>query len=560
MAGFDYVIVGAGAAGAVLANRLTEDPEVRVALIEQGTDRNSQRAIVRIPLAMVTFMAPSLAWLGGPKFMQWLKTEPEPGLNGRRIALPRGKGTGGSTLVNGQIWIRGQREDFDGWRDLGNPGWGYDDLLPYFRRSERLVTLAEPDADRHLPAAAERAADRPAPELHGGDGPVTLAPMRSVTPLARLFHEAAARAGHRFNGDFNGPRQDGYGFYTFTQKRGERVTAESAYIDPVRDRPNLAILPERRVTRVLTRGRRAVGVAWRSRDGAEGETHGREVILSAGSFASPQLLMLSGIGDAAHLAEFGIEVVHHLPGVGRNLQDHLDVTLEYKAKTRAPYGGSWRALPRNALHLLDWLTRRRGLFSSTTAEGGAFLSTRGSGRPDIQLFFCTAMANTQNARGFGTHGFLMHVCELRPESRGSVRLKSRDPAEPPEVRYNFFQGGSGPEVLREGVRIARDIIGQPPFAPHTERELAPGPDVTDDAAIEDFVRDSVGTLFHPVGTCAIGTGADAVVDPGSFRVHGVEGLRVVDASLMPTVVSGNTLAATYCIAEKASDAIRGRTA
>ncbi|KPP86337.1 MAG: oxidoreductase [Rhodobacteraceae bacterium HLUCCA08] len=556
MAGFDHVIVGAGAAGAVLANRLTEDPATRVALIEQGPDRNSRKAIIRIPLGMVTFMAPALAFLGGPRFMQWFETEPEPGLGGRRIALPRGKGTGGSTLVNGQIWIRGQPEDFDHWRDLGNPGWGYDDLLPYFRKCETLVPLRDPAADRHLPARSARAAQPLDPALHGTDGPITLAHMRSVNPLTHAFLKAAAQAGHRFNADFNGARQEGYGFYTFTQKNGQRVTAESAYIDPIRHRPNLVILPDRRVTRVTMQGARATGVDWRHADGTQGHTQGAEVILSAGSFVSPHLLMLSGIGDADHLRAQGIGPVHHLPGVGRNLQDHLDVSVEYKARTLAPYGGSLRALPRNALHLLDWLVRRRGLFSSTTAEGGAFLSTTGHGRPDIQLFFCAGMANTQNAKGFGTHGFLMHVCQLRPENRGTLRLRTADPETPPEIRYDVLTTPEACKTLRDGVRIARDIIRQSPFARHLETELAPGDAAQADAAIDAFIRDTVGTLFHPVGTCAMGTGPMAVTDPRSLRVRGTTGLRVVDASVMPSVVSGNTVAATYCLAEKAADLIR----
>ena len=552
----DYVIVGAGAAGAVLANRLTEDPKTRVVLIEQGPDGNSRKAIVRIPLGMVTFMAPSLAFLGGPRFMQWFESEPEPGLNGRRIALPRGRGTGGSTLVNGQIWIRGQREDFDGWRDLGNPGWGHDDLLPYFRKSERLMPLVDPSTDRHLPLATTRAAQPPDPRLHGTDGPVTLAHMRSVNPLTHAFLDAADRAGLSFNADFNGPSQAGYGFYTFTQKNGERVTAESAYIDPIRDRPNLTILPGRRVTRIAMDGRRATGVEWTSDDGTTGHTAAREVILSAGSFVSPHLLMLSGIGDGEHLSAHGIPVRHHLPGVGGNLQDHLDVTLEYKAKTLAPYGGSWRALPRNALHAADWLFRKRGLFSSTTAEGGAFVSTTGDGRPDVQLFFCTGMANTQNAKGFGTHGFLMHVCQLRTGSTGDVRLSDAAPSTPPVIRYDFLADPDATRTLRDGVKLARRIIGAAPFARHLETELAPGADVDDDAALDRFIRDTAGTLFHPVGTCALGTSPSAVVSPTDMRVHGTEGLRVVDASVMPTIVSGNTVAATFAVAEKAADLIR----
>jgi choline dehydrogenase-like flavoprotein len=539
-AAYDYIIVGAGPAGCVLANRLSEDPAVRVCLVEAGPDRNTRKAIVRIPLAMVTFMAPALAFLGGAKFMSWFETEPEPGLQGRSIALPRGKGTGGSSNVNGQIYIRGQREDFDHWRDLGNPGWGYDDLLPYFRKLERFEMPVE-GID---------------PAYHGADGPLSVAPLRSVNPLALIYLEAAQAAGLPLNADFNGARQNGVGLYTFTQKDGQRVTAEGAYLDPVRHRPNLTVMAETEVTKVIFEGTRATGIAWRRND-EQGVLAGREVILSAGTFASPQLLMLSGIGNARELQKHGIAVIADVPGVGENLQDHLDVTLEYRAKSTMPYGISWRALPRNVIHVLDWIFRKRGLFASTTGEGGGFVaSDPASERPDIQFFFCTGRANTQAASGFTGHGFLMHVCDLRPGSRGRVALRSADPAEKPSIIYNFLRGGSSPDVLRKGIRMARRIMAQPPFARHLDAEIDPGPDVESDGALDAFIRERVGTLFHPVGTCAMGRGPMAVVDPENLRVHGVSGLRVVDASIMPTLVSGNTVAATYCLAEKAADLIR----
>ncbi|RWD97937.1 GMC family oxidoreductase N-terminal domain-containing protein [Mesorhizobium sp.] len=553
---FDYVIVGAGPAGCVLANRLTEDPAVRVALIEAGPDHNARKAIVRIPLAMVTFMAPALAFLGGPKFMTWFTSEPEPGLQGRSMMLPRGKGTGGCTNINGQVFIRGQREDFDGWRDRGNPGWGFDDLLPYFRKLERFEPLAAPRSSRHVRLGPRPLADQVDPALHGTDGPVNIAPMRSVNKLAYAYIEAAQLAGYELNPDFNGPRQNGIGLYTFTQKNGERVTAESAYVDPVRHRPNLTIIGNTNVTKVVFDGSRATGVEWKR--GAEtGVIAAREIILSAGTFASPQLLMLSGIGKARELARHGIPLVQDLPGVGENLQDHLDITLEYRAKSITPYGISWKALPRNILHLFDWLLRKRGLLASTTADGGGFLSTDpNSERPDIQLFFCTGRANTQSASGFTGHGFLMHVCQLRPGSIGRVTLKSADSADQPSILYNFFRGESGMDVMRAGLRLARKIMAQQPFAPHLDAEVDPGPDVESDGAIDAFIRERVGTLFHPVGTCAMGLGAEAVVDPRTLRVHGVGGLRVIDASIMPAIVSANTVAATYCLAEKAADLIK----
>jgi choline dehydrogenase-like flavoprotein len=559
--GYDYVIVGAGAAGCVLASRLSEDPSVKVALVESGPDRNSKKPLVKMPLAMVTFMAPALAFLGGAKFMSWFETEPEPGLQGRRIALPRGKGTGGSTNVNGQCFIRGQREDFDQWRELGNKGWGYDDLLPYFRKLERFDLVADPQSAAHIKLNGKPIAEQIDAKYHGGDGPLDVAQLRSVNPMCEVYLKAAQLAGHELTADFNGERQAGVGYYTFTQRNGERLTAEGAYLDPVRARPNLTIISNKHVTGVQMDGKRAVGVRWRDETGGTGETKGAEIILSAGSFASPHLLLLSGIGNGRDLERLGIDVVHDLPGVGKNLQDHLDVTLEYKAKTTAPYGISWKALPRNVIHVLDWIFRRRGVFASTTGEGGGFLSSvKGETRPDFQLFFCTAVANTQNAAGFTGHGFLMHICQLRPGSIGKLSLKSADPFEKPSILYNFFRGQSTMDVLREGIRMARQIIAQKPFEPHVDREVDPGPDVTSDGAIEAFIRQSVGTLFHPVGTCAMGTGPDAVVDPATLRVHGLAGLRVVDASVMPTIVSANTVAATYCLAEKGADLIKAEAA
>lgn len=556
MSEFDYVIVGGGAAGCVLANRLSEDPAIKVALIEAGPDRNARKAIVRMPLAMVTFMAPALAFLGGPKFMSWFETEPEPGLQGRQIALPRGKGIGGSTNVNGQIYIRGQHEDFDHWRDLGNAGWGYDDLLPYFKKIETFEALADPRSARHAMLGGRPIAEQIEPGYHGMSGPMNIAQPRNINPMTEAFLNAAQQAGYDLTADFNGARQNGFGYYTFTQKKGERQTAEGAYLDPVRHRPNLTILAGRRVTRVLMEGKRAVGVAWEN-DSGHGEVRADEVILAAGAFVSPHLLMLSGIGNGPMLARHGIAVVHDLPGVGENLQDHLDITLEFKARTTAPYGISWKALPRNIVHVLDWIFRRRGLFASTTAEAGAFLpASPDTTRPDIQLFFCAGVANTQNAAGFMGHGFLIHVCELRPNSIGTLRLRSAKPDDKPLIQYNFFRGESTMNALREGIRVARRLVAQPAFAPHLDREVSPGPEAQSDGALEAFIRQTVGTLFHPIGTCSMGIGPDAVVDPASLRVHGTDGLRVIDASVMPAIVSANTLAATYCIAEKGADLIR----
>jgi choline dehydrogenase-like flavoprotein len=488
--------------------------------------------------------------------MSWYDTEPEPGLQGRRVALPRGRATGGSTTVNGMIYVRGQREDYDHWRALGNEGWGYDDLLPYFKRLETFEILNKPDTTPGLKLGGRPVAEQIDPAYHGIDGPVNIAPLRSVNPMCDVFLKAAGQAGYSYNADFNGIRQNGFGYYWFTQKGGERMSAERAYLDPARNRPNLTILSGRRVTRILFEGNRAIGVETHGEDGPREIRAEREVILSAGAFISPQILMLSGVGDPAELKKHGIKLLNALPGVGANLQDHLDVTLEYKAKTTVPYGLSWKALPRNILHVFDWIFRKRGLFASTTGEGGAFVSTKpDSERPDIQLFFCTSVGNAQNAGSMFGHGFLVHVCELRPGSIGRLRLRDADPNTPPSIIYNFFRGASTMDALREGMKIVRNLVSQAAFLPHLDHEVTPGPDADSDGALEAYIRQNCGTLYHPVGTCSMGIGPDAVVDPSSLAVHGLEGLRVIDASVMPTIVSGNTMAATYCIAEKGADLV-----
>ncbi|MDE2386058.1 MAG: GMC family oxidoreductase N-terminal domain-containing protein, partial [Alphaproteobacteria bacterium] len=436
------------------------------------------------------------------------------------------------------------------WSASGATGWSYEDCLPYFKKLERLELLADPASARHLPSDLQRAD----PAFHGTEGPLNVAPLRSLTPMAHVFLAAAKLAGMKLTADFNGESQAGAGLYMFNQRNGQRVTAEGAYLAPIRNRPNLSVIPNRRATRLIMEGKRCIGVEC----GTE-QFHAREVILSAGSFVSPHLLMLSGIGNERDLRKAGIVPMHHLPGVGENLQDHLDITIEYKARSTAPYGISWKSLPRNVLHVADWLLRKRGLFASTTAEGGAFVDTTSGTRPDIQLFFCSGVANTQNAKGFTGHGFLMHVCQLRPGSVGALKLKSASAKDKPSIIYNFFRGQSTFESLREGLKIARAIVAQTPFAPHLDREVSPGPEVVSDGAIEAFIRQTASTLFHPIGTCKMGTDEMAVVDPKSLRVHGIDGLRVVDASIMPSIVSGNTVAATYMLAEKAASQIKAGT-
>lgn len=355
MTEFDYIVVGGGNAGCVLANRLSEDPTVSVAMVEQGRDHNTRNRLVRTPLGVASFFVPYLRFLGGGKLVDWYESAPEPGLQGRTIALPRGRAVGGSSTINGMIYVRGQREDYDNWRDLGNPGWGYEDLLPYFRKIETFEALRRPDSTRHLRFGAKPLSEQIDPFYHGLDGPLNISPIRHANPLCSTFFEAAQQAGLPLNPDYNGASQNGVGYYWYVNKDGYRHSAEGAYIDPVRGcRRNLSVLSETKALKILTQGRRAVGVQCDRAGTRIALRARREVLLSAGSFISPQLLQLSGIGNGNDLRKHGIETVHHLPGVGANLQDHVDTWVKYRARNHTPYGLSWRALPANVGHVLNW--------------------------------------------------------------------------------------------------------------------------------------------------------------------------------------------------------------
>lgn len=554
---YDYVIVGGGTAGCVLANRLTEDPAVTVAMVEHGRDNNARHRLVRTPLGVASFFVPHLKVLGGGKFVDWYESAPEPGLQGRTIALPRGRAVGGSSTINGMIYARGQREDYDNWRDLGNPGWGYDDLLPYFKKIETFEALKDPTSTRHLRFGRTALSAQIDPAYHGLDGPLNIAPIRHANPLCTAYFEAAQATGLPLNPDYNGASQGGVGYYWYVSKDGFRQSAEGAYLDPIRTRENLTVLSETKVLKILTEGKRATGIQC-DRAGERIEVGAkREVILCTGSFISPQLLMLSGIGGGAALKRHGIEVVHDLPGVGANLQDHVDTWVKYRAKSHAAYGLSWRALPANIGHLLSWLFKRRGMFSSTTSEAAGFLSTvAGVSRPNVQLFFNVTLGMVQDADSITGHGWLVHVCDLRPQSRGHVRLKSADPFEAPEIQFNFFRGESTMDTLVGGIKRVREIMAQPAFRDHLDFEMAPGKDAQSDGALQAYIRENCATLYHPTSTCRMGQGPMDVVDPATLRVHGMERLRVIDASVMPEIVSANTMAATYCIAEKGADLVK----
>lgn len=523
---FDYVIVGGGSSGCVLANRLSADPTVKVCLLEAGPDDRSP--FIHVPLGAVVF-------LPFRNRHNWaFKTAPQPGLNGRRGYQPRGRTLGGSSSINAMCYIRGQAQDYDEWVTLGAAGWSWHDVLPYFRRSE--------DQSRGADA------------YHGAGGPLGVADLRSPNPLGAVFLEAAQSIGLPQNTDFNGAQQEGVGYYQVTQIDGERCSAARAYLQPVRARANLAVLTGAQATRLMIEEKRAVGVRYR-RAGSEHEVRAqREVIVAAGSLQSPQLLLLSGIGPGPALQRHGIDVVHALPGVGRNLQDHPDYIQAYRSDARALFGVSMRG----ALDLWrGWKTyraERRGPLTTNFAEAGGFVrSDPRVDRPDLQLFFVVAMVDDHARKLHLGHGFSCHVCLLRPQSVGSVELASADPLAPPHIDPNFLAEPDDLERLVCGFKIVRRILRAPAFDRYRGRELYTAA-VTSDDEIRAAIRRRADTVYHPVGTCRMGTDPLAVVDP-QLRVHGLERLRVVDCSIMPRIVSGNTNAPAIMIGERASDLI-----
>ena len=521
---FDYVIVGGGSAGCVLAARLSEDPAVKVCLLEAGGEGTGWA--VQIPLGIM-FTVP---W----PFINWgFKSVPQPELNFRRTYQPRGRVLGGSSAINAMIYTRGHTSDYDAW---GVPGWSWREVLPYFKRAEDNARFAG--------------------ELHGRGGPLPVNDLYTDNPLLPVFLEAARQAGFPQTDDFNGKTQEGVGLYQVTQKDGERWSVARAYLQPVLSRPNLKVLTQARARRVMFAGNRATGVEYSRGGGLDTVQARREVLLSAGAFQSPQLLLLSGIGEATQLRQFGIPVVKHLPGVGENLQDHLDITLIHRARSTDTLGGS----PGGVLKLLREMGRyrreRRGMLTTNIAEAGGFLkSDPGLATPDIQLHFCVAVVhNHGRTLRHLLHGYSLHACALRPKSRGRVSLASADPAAAPAIDPRYLSDPADLAVLKQGFRIARTILGAPAFAPYRRGEMFTG-QVQMDVEIEAAIRARAETIYHPAGSCRMGSDAGAVVD-AELKVHGVEALRVVDASVMPLLIAGNTNAPTVMIAEKAADLIR----
>jgi len=528
MSTFDYVIAGGGTAGCVLANRLSANGRNSVLMLEAGP-RDSYPWI-HIPIGYAkTMFHPVYNWC--------FKTEPDPGMNGRQIYWPRGRTLGGSSAINGLIYIRGQHEDYDHWAALGNPGWSHAEVLPYFRKLEHNV--------------------RGENDWHGADGPQWASDVGAKHELVDALIAAGAELGIPPNDDFNGATQEGVGYFQLTTRRGFRCSTAVAYLRPARRRANLSVATNAQVTKITLDGRRATGIVYRQDGREHTATARREVILAAGSIQSPQLLQLSGIGPPALLQSFGIPVVHELEGVGENLQDHLQARVIFRCTkpitTNDTLNSRWRTLAMGA----QYLFARTGPMAVGINQGGIFARTGAAlTRPDVQFHFATLSSDMAGSAVHAFPGFTMSVCQLRPESRGHVRVKSSDPMAAPAMQPNYLSTTHDRATLVAGIRLARQLAATLALAPYVESEYMPGPHAASDDDLLEFARASGATIFHPSGTCKMGPAADAlaVVDP-QLRVHGIGNLRVVDCSIMPTLVSGNTNAPVIMIAEKAADMI-----
>ena len=533
---YDYIIIGAGSAGCVLANRLSADPKAKVLLLEAGGKDNS--ILVRMPAGAGALLSEKGTYNWG----FW--TEPEPHLDNRRLWWPRGKGWGGSSSINGMIYIRGHARDYDQWRQMGLKGWSYAEVLPYFKRSETF----EGGADAY----------------HGGEGPLYVSNGRSKSQIFSGFIQAGGEAGHKLTPDFNGFQQEGFGPYQLTIRDGKRWSAAAGYLHPILGtRPNLTCAIGARTTRLIIEKGRVVGVEYvqGKRNEAKTAYADAEVLVCSGAVQSPQVLQLSGIGDPDELKRAGIKVTHELKGVGKNLQDHLDVVLAWETPG-TPTAYSYNKGLARLMTGLNFMLRGQGPGRQNFLEAGAFLKSRPDlDRPDLQLHCVQAIMLDHGKVPVDRDGFTVHVCQLRPESRGEIGLRSADPLDDPAIRANYLATDEDKRALREGVRITQDLAGQPGLKAIAGNRVSPDRPISNDAELDAWIRQTAETIYHPVGTCRMGVAGDslAVVDD-SLKVFGLEGLRVVDASVMPTLVGGNTNAPTIMVAEKAADLILGRAA
>jgi len=533
---YDYIIIGAGSAGCVLANRLSADPKNKVLLLEAGPKDTNMWIHVPVGYAR-TLVDPKVNWL--------FPTEPDPGSNDRVHVWPRGKVLGGSSSINGLLYIRGQATDYDGWRQMGNEGWGWDDCLPYFIRSEGNETFKG--------------------ELHGADGPLNISDPTEPNPVSDAMIEAGVEAGIPRKPDVNEGDQEGIGYYQLTVKNGLRMSAAKAYLKPAMERPNLRVETEALVHKIIFEGKRAVGVSYEQNGELLEARAGKEVLLSGGAVNSPQILEVSGIGKAEHLKDRGIEVISDLPGVGENLQDHYVISVQHKITEPVTVNDQAQGLA-FLKEVAKYIFQRKGLLTLSAAHIQAFVKTRPElASPDVQFHILPA---TMDLEKFKTQqvmelnkfpGLTTAPCQLRPESKGSIHIKSSDPREYPAIRPNYLSDPLDQETAIAGLKWARKIVSQPAMHKYLGEEIMPGPDFNSDEELLAFAREAGSTIYHPVGTCKMGNDDMAVVD-SQLRVKGVEGLRVIDASIMPRLISGNTNAPTIMIAEKIADLLLGKPA
>jgi choline dehydrogenase len=530
---YDFIIVGGGSAGCALANRLSADPSNRVLVLEAGRMDWKWDVFIHMPAA--------LTWPIGSRFYDWkYESEPEPFMDGRRVYHARGKVLGGSSSINGMIFQRGNPLDLERWaHDPGMESWDYANCLPYFKRMETCLAGAD--------------------EYRGGDGPLVLERGPATNPLFGAFFEAVQQAGYSLTSDVNGYRQEGFAAFDRNIRRGRRLSAARAYVHPVMSRPNLTIECRAQVTRLLFEGTRAVGVEYRQGRGDLHQARAAEVILCGGSINSPQVLELSGIGDATTLGGLGIDVVHDLPGVGENLQDHLEVYVQYSSKQ--PVSVAPALLYRNRPRVfLEWLLLRKGPGASNHFEGGGFARSNDEVLyPNLMFHFLPLAIRYDGSKPAGGHGYQVHIGPMYSDARGSVHVTSRDPFAKPALRFNYLSTAQDKREWVEAIRVARSILTQPAFEPFNGGELSPGPSVETPDEILDWVARDAETALHPSCTCKMGTDERSVVDPLSMRVHGLDGLRVVDASVFPYVTNGNIYAPVMMVAEKAADIILGNT-